>query len=163
MAVAYPFTTEDLIVSLAGQQAVDLRLDDSVSAAADLSWAIDKATNSVGFYLQNRYSLALAAQVGWVQDAATWEAVRALCQRRLNDVPESVQEEWDEYKELLKMVLDRTATVPGLANVRRPVAVTNYTTDLRRYNNQDRVDPARSTGIAKGYVRPTDTTAPNDR
>lgn len=163
-SVAYPFTTNALILDLIGQLGLDLRVDDTTDdGAALLIWAINKATNTVGFFLQNRYSLALAAQVGWVQDAATWDAVRALCQHRLNDVPESINAEWEEYKTLLQMVLDRTATVPGLANIRRPIAVTNYTVDQRKYNNTIRVVPSKTTGVRQGYVEPTDTTGTDDR
>ncbi len=163
MAVEYPYTTEALITSLAGQLALDLRLDDSADAADDLEFAIDEASAQVGFYLQDRYSDADAAQNRWAQGHATYFAVMVLCQRRLNDVPESVAKEWARREKQLMLVAERKLKVPGLAASRRPVAVTNYHVDLRRFNNNVRVDRSKSTGIAQDYRRPTDDTAPDER
>lgn len=162
MAVEYPYTTAILITKLAGQLAVDLRLDDSADADDDLEFAIDTGTVDVDFYLQ-QYSQADAADNIWVQQHATWMALRALCQRRLNDVPESILKECERREKQLMLVLQRKAPAPRLAKTRRPGVVSNYTTDLRRYNNQGRVDGPRSTGLAEGYQRPTDPTAPDDR
>lgn len=163
MPVEYPYTTEDLIVSLAGQLAVDLRLDDSIDAADDLEFAIDAATNEVDFYVQ-RYSQVDCAASGWVQAHATWFAVRVLCQRRLNDVAPAIEAEWVRREKQLMLVAQRKMDAGGrLAHSRRPIAVTGYTYDGRRYNNQIRVDTNRSTGVAKNYRRPTDPTAPDQR
>jgi phage gp36-like protein len=161
MAAEYPFTTEAQITSIAGQLALDLRLDDSADAASDLADAIDQATWDVYGYLYPRYSDSLAAENGWVQWHAAWLAVRALCIRRLNDVPESVAKECDRRLKQLEKVQARVMEVPGLAKSRRPVAVTNYHVDLNRYNNQIRVDRNKSTGVAQDYRRRTDDTAPD--
>jgi hypothetical protein len=62
---------------------------------------------------------------------ATWFAVRALCRRRLNDVPKSVDEEWARRQKQLELVQQNKARAPGLANSRRPAAVTSYHVDER--------------------------------
>lgn len=161
MAVDYPYTTEVLVTSLVGRLGIELRLDDSGDPGDDMDWAIDTGTVEVDFYLSRYSQVDLAASV-WAQTHATWFATRALCQRRLNDVPASVKEECDRREKLLMLVLQRKVDAPRLAKTRRPVAVTNYHTDLRKLNNQIRVDRSKSTGVAEDYRRPTDN-APDDR
>src|SRR5687767_1119197 len=114
MAVPYPFTTESLITALAGQLAVDLRLDDSADAADDLEFATDEASAQVSFFLQDRYSDADASANRWVQGHATYFAVLVLCQRRLNDVPQSLEKEWARREKQLMLVAERKLKVPGL-------------------------------------------------
>lgn len=161
MAVEYPYTTAERVTKLAGQLGVDLRLDDSADADADLEWAVDTSTAELEFYLA-RYAQVDCAASEWVIAHATYFAVRVLCQRRLNDVPESVEKEWVRREKQLMLVQQRKADAPRLARSRRPVAVTNYVVDLRRFNNQVRVDRTKSTGVAKDYRRP-DAHAPDDR
>ncbi len=162
MAVEYLYCTEGDITALAGQLALDLRLDDSADSAADMLWAQESGTSEVDTYL-SRYSQAACAESDWVQKHATWFALRTLCMRRLNDVPESVEKEWARREKQLMLVQQRKMDAPRLAHTRRPAAVTNYTVDLRRFNNQVRVDKTKSTGIARDYNRPTDPSAPDDR
>lgn len=162
MAVDYPFTTEAQIRSIVGQLGIDLRTDDSADYGEDIEDVIDQATGEIYFYL-GRYSLAAIASNNWAQWHAAWFAVRCLCQRRLNDVPATVESEWARREKQLTRVLDRKVPAPGLATSRRPAVVTNYTVDLRRFNNQIRVDRTKSTGVAKDYLRPTDESAPDNR
>jgi hypothetical protein len=163
MAVEYPFTTEDKILAIIGQLGVDLRLDDAADADEVMEFAIDEATGEVFFYLYPRYSAALASQNNWVQWHAAWFAVLVLCRRRLNDVPQSVKEEWARREKQLTKVQELKASVPELARSRRPAVVTGYTVDLRRFNNQVRVDRSKSTGVAKNYRRAHDDSAPDNR
>jgi hypothetical protein len=161
MSVTYPYTTEGDVAALAGQFAIDLRLDDSADAAADMEWGIDAGTSEADFYLQDYSQTDLAAS-DWVQKHATYFALRALCQRRLNDVPEALAKECERREKQLTLVLQRKARAPRIAKSRRPVAVTNYTVDLRRFNGPVRVDKNRSTGQAKDYRRATDN-SPDER
>lgn len=163
MAVEYPYTTEAFIISLAGQLALDLRLDDSADAEADLEWAIDTGTVETDGYLANRYAESVLAENRWVQMHATYFAVRALCQRRLNDVPESIEKACERSEKALLKVQDRKAVVPRAAETRRPIAVCNYHVDLRRFNNTIRVVPSKTTGVAEDYRRAVDDLAPDDR
>jgi hypothetical protein len=151
------YTTADAVTALAGQLAVDLRTDDG-DAGDLLAAAIDYASGRVDFYCA-RYSQTELAASRWVQGVATFIALRWLCLHRLNEVPASIAEEWDERKAELEQIQNGTGTVPGAANSRRPLSVTNYHVDLRRTNRQVRVDRDRSTGLAQGYSRPTDPTA----
>jgi phage gp36-like protein len=163
MAVEYPYTTESLIVTRLGQLGVDLRLDDSADAESDLEQVIDDATWEVDYYLQDRYLQSDASANGWVQAHATAFAVLFLCQRRGNDPPESLVKECERRSKQLENVRKRQAHVPRLAQARRPAVVTGYSVDLRRFNNQVRVDRSKSTGVAKDYRRATDDAAPDQR
>lgn len=162
MSVPYPYTDEARIVTLAGQMAIDLRLDDSVDAAADLDSAIDIGTIDTDIYLTPRYAQNLAAQDEWVAQNATFFAVRFLCLRRLNEMTEGLRKECERREKILMLVKQGKFAL-RIANSRRAVVVTGYNVVLRDYNNQVKVDRSRSTGIAKGYLRPTDNTAPDNR
>lgn len=155
------YTTAAEIDELAGTLAVDLRTDDGTEADL-VAEAINYASGRIDFYCA-RYAQAELAVNQWVKGVATFIALRWLCMRRLNDLPKSIEAEWQERKAELQMILDRTAEVPRAARSRRPVTVTNHHVDLQKRNNQVRVDRARSTGVADGYVRPTDDTAPDQR
>lgn len=156
------YTTAAMIVDVAGQLAVDLRTDDADQPDL-LDKAIDYATGQVDFYC-SRYPQADLEGSTWVQNVAAFIAIRWLCMHRLNGVPKSVAKEWKEVHEpQLTMILKGEAKVPRIDTTRRAAVVTNYHGDLRRFNNQIRVDPTRSTGVAEGYPRPIDYTAPDQR
>jgi hypothetical protein len=57
MAVEYPYTSEDAIIALAGQLAIDLRTDDVPDLDAHMEAAIDTGTSDLDFYLAD-YSQA---------------------------------------------------------------------------------------------------------
>ncbi len=159
---ATPYTTSDQIALLAGQMAVDLRTDDD-DADGLIDRSIDYASNQIEFYCA-KYSTTELAANGWVRDAATFCAVRWLAMRRMNPIPASIEKEWeDTWAVQLGLIQQGKASVPRAATSRNPGSVTNYTTDLRRLNNQVRVDRTRSTGQAQGYTRPTDPSAPDHR
>jgi len=158
------YCAADDVEALAGEMGVELRLDD-LDAGEDITFlddAIDYASGRIDFYCSRYAGTELAAN-RWVKGVAVLIALRKLCQRRLNAVPESVELEWEERQKELELVRQGKAAVPNAANARRPVAVTNYMIDQRRVNNQVRVDRSRSTGVAKDYRRPTDPTAPDQR
>lgn len=154
------YSTSTEIDALAGSVGVDLRTDDGTEATL-VQDAIDYAAGEVDFYCQARFSGL--DEIQWVRNVATAFAVEWLCNRRLNSVPESLAKMCDRYREKLELVLERKAVVPGATRSRRAVAVSNQVVDLRRYNNQTRVDLPRSTGVAEGYTRQTDPTAPDQR
>ena len=154
------YTDEAAVRLKVGDVAADLRLDDEAGVPADmLAACVDDASGTIDFYC-HRFAPAELAANRWVKATATWLAVRALCERRLNDVPAAVEAECQRRTELLERILEGKAAVPGASTSRRPVTVTNYRVDLDRANNQIRVDPARSTGAGSGYRRPRDTKAP---
>ena len=160
MAVENPATDEAKITSLLGQLGVDLRTDDADYADA-IADAVDAGTAELWGFLGARYAAADLADSTWAQWHATWFAIRHLCQRRINDVPESVAKECDRREKQLALVRDGKAKAPFLPNARRPVAVSGYHVDLNRVNNQVRVDRNRSTGVQKDYRRRTDPGAPD--
>lgn len=154
------YTTSTEIEHLAGSVGVDLRTDDGVEATL-VQEAVDYAGGEVDYYCQGKFSSLDGIQ--YVRNAATHFALEWLCLRRLNSVTESLAKACDRYREQLTRVLEGKAMIPGAARSRRPVTVTNQVVDLRRFNNQVRTDTTRSTGVARGYVRPTDPTAPDQR
>lgn len=156
------YTTSAAILALAGQVAVDLRTDDDDQANL-LNTAIDYATEQLDWYLA-KYSQVQIAASHFAQHAATFIAVKWLCLHRLNSVPASIQKEWtEEWEPKLGLIQQGKAVLPRASTSRNPVSVTNYSVDLRRMNNQIRVDRSRSTGVAQDYKRPTDPNAPDQR
>lgn len=149
------YTTSAAVIDLIGQLGLDLRTDDEVEADM-LTAAIAYASGRIDFYCLQRVSATELAASQWVKDVATFLAIRWLCQRRLNEVPSSIAEEWEERKEELQLVQQGKAMVPGATVSRRPVTVTNQTVDLRKFDHQLRVDRSRSSGVANGYPRRTD-------
>ncbi|VTT96560.1 : DUF1320 [Gemmataceae bacterium] len=154
------YSSDTEMQNLAGQVAVDLRTDDAVTATL-LQAAIDYAGGEVEFYCQGRFSLLDTVQ--YARNAATAFALEWLCMRRFNAVVEPLTKMCDRYREQLTKVAEGKFTIPGAARSRRQVTVTNQVVDLRRFNNQVRTDRSRSTGVAKGYVRPVDYNAPDER
>ena len=103
------------------------------------------ATGQVDFYC-SRYSAAELAANQWVQDVATFIAVRWLCMHRLNKPPRSIKAEWeDTLKPQLERIQEGKADVPRAAESRRAVTVTTQRVDLRKANNQIVTDRSRST------------------
>lgn len=162
MAVDTPYTDAPAVLAIGGELGVDLRSDDVPNLDDQMTRAIAFATGRVDFYCA-RYAAADLAASQWVQDVAAFLAVRWLCLHRLNDVPKAIEAEWEDRQQELELIRVGKASVPRIAVARRPGVATNYKVDLRRFNNQVRVDPARSTGQARGYVRPVDQTAPDQK
>lgn len=162
MAVDTPYTDAPAVLAIGGELGVDLRSDDVPNLDDQMTRAISFATGRVDFYCA-RYAPADLAASQYVNDVAALLAVRWLCLHRLNEVPRSVEAEWEERQKELELIRQGKANVPRIAVSRRPGVATNYHVDQRRFNNQVRVDPARSTGRASGYVRPVDQSAPDQK
>ncbi len=165
MAVETPYTTSALITRLLGQLGLDLRDDDATTTPlADsemMQDAIDTGTSDVDFYFMD-FAQADVADDEFAVQCATFFAVRRWCLRRLNEVPASLAAECERREKLLELIRTRKART-RIARSRRPGAVTNHVVITRNPNNQIRVDPSRSTGVAKGYKRPVDDTATDNR
>lgn len=158
------YCTADDVIALAGQMSVELKLDDLDPAEADefMAEAIDYASGRIDFYCA-KYGQAELAGNRWVKGIAVLVALRKLSSRRGNRPTKGMEKEWEERQAELELIRQGKGRVPGAATSRRPVTVTNTHVDLRRTNNQIRVDKARSTGVAKDYRRPVDPTAPDQR
>lgn len=87
---------------------------------------INQATGEIQFYC-NQYAAADLADSTLVSRWATVLAVRFLCQRRGNGVPDSIESEYQDIKENLKEVRAgfpipgvpyRTNSLPTMSNVR---------------------------------------------
>jgi len=158
------YTDADAVAARIGQLGLDLRTDDD-SQPTLVEAAIDYGSARVDFYCGGgtRYAPAELAASRWVQAVATLAAVMWLCRHRLNEVPASILEEWEEFLAELQAIQKGTAEVPGAARSRRGATVTNQRVDLRLANNNNRTDRGRSTGVAKDYKRPVDYRAPDQR
>ncbi len=157
------FTSQDAINRYAGTLGVDLRMDDAADPTVLYQEAIGYAKGEVLFYGQNRYEEDDLATSQFVENVATAFATEWLCERRLNATPETLFAKCERYRQQLQLVLERKAEIPGIPRSRRAVVVTNQNVDLRKANNQIRVDKSRSTGVVTGYPRVVDETAPDQR
>jgi hypothetical protein len=155
------YTSATEIDNLAGTLGVDLRTDDGVEATLAQA-AVDFARGQIDFACQGRFSGL--DQIQWVRNCATYLALEEyLCLRRLNSPPASLVASCDRFREQLLQVQEGRAVIPGATRSRRQVALSTPVVDLQRHNNQSRIDTTRSTGVARGYVRPTDPKAPDQR
>lgn len=94
---------------------VALRTDDldATSSTNYAEDAIERATVDVNFYLLQNYEVAAIAASAWVKWCTAAFAVVALCKRRGNSVPASLQAELDRYLEALKAISEGKAMLPG--------------------------------------------------
>jgi hypothetical protein len=160
--MANEYTTSTEMEALAGELGIDLRSDDADQS--DLSdRAVLYAGGRIDFYCQDRYLASDLALSQYVRDAATAFGLQWWAMRRMNSVPESLASMIDQYIKELTLVLEKRAGIPRTPTSRRAVVTSNQNVDLRRANNQVRVDRSRSTGVAKGYNRVVDQTAPDQR
>lgn len=156
------YTTYGAVLARLGSVGLELRTDDD-DATALVDAAIAYATGEIDFYCQGKYLASDLANNQYVQNAATEFALEEICQHRLNETPNVLADKCKRYRDQLDLVRQGTTDIPGCPVARRPATVTNYTDDLRRYNNQIRTDTARSTGVRRDYPRSVDTNAPDDR
>ncbi len=161
-SVAIPYTTSARVTDLIGTLGLSLRDDDETDTTGDfMTLAINAGTSDADVYLI-RYTQANCATDEYVAQSATWFAVRWWCLHRLNDLPAGVDAECKRREKLLEKVRTGKAKL-RLPATRRAVVTTNYHVDLRKINDQVGVDTSRSTGIADGYKRVIDETAPDVR
>lgn len=115
---------------------------------------INQATGEIQFYC-TQYALADLATSNLVARWATVLAVRFLCQRRGNIVPDSVESEYQDIKEKLKEVRSgfpipgvpyRTNSLPTMSNVR---------VDRRYPQSTIRVTPNNSTNASTALTQDT--------
>lgn len=144
------YTTTALIQARLSSTGVSLRIDDNLTVMTDI---IDRASIKVDTYCRARYEPALMASNDWVISHASTIGAVLLCRRRGNNVPRSIQDEYDETMEELKAVAAGTLNIPGLAERREAAPVlSNVHTQLRPHPHTV-VDRDQSTGKAEGYHR----------
>ena len=120
-ALAYTYTDRahvEMVLSVAG---VESRLDDdgdnfdNTTEALRMQDAINRATETINFYLWNRYSPDRIAQCSnlanqWAADLASYY----LCRTRGNPVPESIIEAAREAEERLEKIYKGRFRLPGV-------------------------------------------------
>src|SRR5690349_11964614 len=103
MAVENPYTDADAVLALCGELGIDLRADDVPDLDAHMTRACDYASARVDYFCA-RYAATDLAGSQWVQDVAAFLAVRWLCMHRLNEVPKSIDAEWEERQKELELI-----------------------------------------------------------
>jgi hypothetical protein len=95
---------------------VSLRVDDDPST---VNQCLQRATNRIKFYTADLYDNQViqddADSGGWTNDRATDLAVYYLCGRRLNPVPVSAKDDYEEAKLELEAVKSDLARIPDVA------------------------------------------------
>lgn len=110
-ALQYQYTNRSWMESLLSVEGVELRLDDdgddseSATETAYLTYqGINLGTSRVNLYAAQRYNQSELVNSFEAWNWATIAAVRWVCSRRCNPVPESVLELYQEAMEELKAV-----------------------------------------------------------
>lgn len=128
--------------------------DSGVNAAtgARLLIGCRKGTSKVKLYCNQRYDDSQLALSGTVCDWATVGAARFLCTRRRQGCPTSIQEEYDEAIEEMRMVQASQLSIEdiGTRGVDWPT-VTNITVNPGYDGMRARVEPNISEGTPTGY------------
>lgn len=116
-------TSEELRYVLSSY-GVALRADDrdQQSSTTILTDSIAKGTTDVNFYLFQRYSPAVIQASSWATWCTAHFAAVALCRRRGNPVPESLQQECNRYLEQLKLIMSGQAQLVADDGLARPEA-----------------------------------------
>lgn len=143
-------TSEDEMISLAGEAYRDLRLDDLSSDDADthITTVISEATDMVMSRLTSRYTEANLTNSKLVRRWATIIALYFLSQRRDNSA--QYVSEYERVMEELDRVLKNEITIPG-ASTRADLtpSVANFQMDERHVIAKQRVLDTLSTGGTK--------------
>lgn len=151
-----PFTSRREMESLLSSLGVDLRTEDAPEGLAD--YYADDATGDVLFYLAHVGPVEALAVNRWVRSAATVRGALLLTGHGGEPFNETLLARWERTEELLLMVLQRKATVPGfVAAVPHgggPVIV-NPRLDPQRMPPVRRVGPA-STDVPNDWAPPRD-------
>ena len=146
------YCTETQLDDLLSSFGVQVRTDDEDSGSTDESQiqpVIERATADVNFSLMQRYPLAIIAPSGtaitWVKWATAIIAAVYLCQRRGNDVPETLVEAFDETKAKLKEIADGTMQLVGDSGIVNPQFDDTPTVSNFRFNDWFRLQKIRRT------------------
>ena len=136
---------------------VSLRTDDAPPDA--YGNAILRAGVTIEQYCGPRYSLPSLLGNDWVTQTATTLAVKHLCGRRGNPVPQSLLDDYKEAMEELKQVRKGQLPIFGAAVRRQGCPVMSNVRVRLRPEPHSRREPARSTTTGG---RPTDYTVHQD-
>ncbi len=111
----YLYCTEGDVQRYLSAAGVALRIDDGAGAIdAAFQDAIIEASETINFYLWQKYFNYSLATSNWVNRKCTALAAYVVCGRRGNEPPENVIERAEKAQEELKQVADNRRLVPGL-------------------------------------------------
>jgi phage gp36-like protein len=111
--------------------------DDNAADTDVINDCINQATEEIDMWATERYAQAQLSSSNLVSRWCVVMAARFLCQRRMNSVPSSLEEEFQRLTDLKDGILPHIATgglnIPGI-NVRddKPVTWSNLIVDRRR-------------------------------
>jgi phage gp36-like protein len=141
-------TVEDMerLFSTVGVTAFSDHDEDTTRDVDVVEDCINQASQLLDFYLRHAHSQAQIASSTLVNRWCTVMAVRYLCQRRGNGVPESVELEWaDEIKPLLEELRKDREALPGIDREDEDyMTMSNLRVDRRFNTSTIRVTPSNS-------------------
>ena len=117
-----PYCDAAGVLSRVGSLAADLRVDDDPSCMDD---CIARASADIDLRLRAKHPAAdftLVARVYW---CAVSLAARVLCRRRLNSVPDDLNDECKDYEAQMDKLAAGTLTLAALPRAPGGVAVSN--------------------------------------
>jgi hypothetical protein len=170
-SLEYTYCTETDVDTLLSAEAKNLWLDDNSDHAVDsterarlTTQGINWATSRVNFYCQRRYESSDLADSWLVNDWATVVAVRWLCTRRGNSVPQSIQALYDEVIGDLEQVRDGKMQLPDIGSRSVEWMVwSNVKVDWRYPLRRVRVQRPISERSERNYRQRNDTVADHIR
>ena len=157
------YCSETELDDLLSSFGVQTRTDDADAGSTDetqITPVTERATSDVNFALMQRYPLSILAPGGtaitWVKWATAIIAAVYLCQRRGNDVPESLAEGYAETKTKLDEIRTGQMQLIGDSGRVNPQfddtpAVSNFTFNEWYRRTKIRRVPSTSTG---GFINP---------
>lgn len=127
---------------------VDLRIDDDVSAVAEVLEEADTEIDQACYYIYSQASLAVNA---WVKHKAKTIASYLLCVRRGIPAPSSVVEKYQRALEILEKVRQGAIFIPkAVMSKAAAPTMSNVRPTLRPFPRTV-VEKNRSTGKPEGY------------
>lgn len=136
------YTTVDVLSTRVSVAGVDLRVDHDVEGG---NQSIEWASRELEFYLQDRYTVAQITASTWAGFACAVLAVYHLCWLRLNAVPGVVAAERERILEMLAMIQQKGANLPGVPRPNSTPFSVNGRVALDRYP-PFLTEPSRSVG-----------------
>ena len=155
----YTYTSADEMVAIISQLGIDLRVDDSTDIL-QLPPVINEATDTINLYLYYRYEDHDLADNTIIRRWCSFIAVRLLCIRRANPIPEAIETHYQEIIGWLEKCKTGQFPIPRLpTRLDFAPALSNFKINDRFKVNKIRVQPSISTGGASSRQDP-DTLQP---
>lgn len=154
------FTTTAKIKKQISLDAYTLRTDDSATDTDVnlISQVIDDASLEALEYLGLNYSMAELQASNVVEKHTRYIAVKILCERRINPVPQSAILRYEKTIAYLEQLQSMEKMLPDAMPGKGFAPVLSNVSEKRRPLPHAAVDRRRSTGKGEGYIQHRDIT-----